>query len=191
MLVYLRPVNLYHQDRDAAALKPYQAVIARLPTNRAMFAALHSVADNTAWITAVKQGHYLNHGKDGIDLDEYGRVSLPGEYDGVVSVRPTAELTPGLRSLLLTTTVWIQKNSSAGPVMLEQRDITETVSLENAGAPLAAAERKAVDSDDAKAAARARARLWFAKDGHRLENALLFDLSVMTQNLRKMLAKQP
>lgn len=190
MLVYLRPTQLYYPKNEAAIIKPYKAEIAKLHIKSAMLDSLHSVANNTPWISAIKVGHYLKNGKGGMDLHEYWLVSHSGDYDGVVSVRSTIELTPGLKNVLLAVSVWVQKNVSSVPIMLDSKDITETVSIENAGAPLSLEQIKTINSNDTKMATNERAKIWFAEGGHRLENAVLFDLSVMTRNLHKFLSRR-
>jgi len=188
MLVYLRPTRLYYPKNEAAIIEPYKAVIAKLSIKHAMLDSLHSVANDTPWISAMKIGHYLKDGKGGMDLHEYWLDSHSGDYDGVVSVRPSIELTSGLKGVLLTVSVWVQKNVSSVPIMLDSKDITETASIENAGAPLSPGQMKTINSSDRKAA-KERAKIWFAARGHRLENAVLFDLTVMMQNLHKFLSK--
>lgn len=188
MLVYLRPTNFYYPKKEMAIIAPYKAALAKLPTNQAMQDALHSVANDIPWIAGMQVGNYLKKGLGGIDLHKYWRLSHDADYDGIVSVQPTVELTPGLKGVLLVAIVSVQKNVSSVPVMLKTTNITETVSLENAGAPLPSDQMEAINSNDSEAAVRARAKIWFAKGGHRLENAMLFDLRVMTQNLRKFLS---
>ena len=190
LLVYLRPTALYYPKNMKADVGPYKKTLAALPIRQATLDALHSVGNEVPWLTGIRVGHYLNKGKGGIDLHEYWRVSHDSDYDGVVSVQPTLELTPGLKKVLLVVIIWVQKDTPVTPVRLATKVITETITLGKAGAPLSREELQGINAENPALAGRARARIWFAARGHRLDNAVLFDLNVMTQNLRTFLLRR-
>ncbi len=190
MLVYMNTKSIAVHEEQKEAVKPYQKIIAGLPAEQATLSALHSVADDIGWISAIKVGHYKKGaaGVRGLDFKQYAALSSDRRFDSLVGVNPSLELTRGLEKVLLVVTVWVQKDTIYGPAIASRRVITESVPLGKAGPPLSVNQLKQVHSADPRVAVPARARIWFAHGGHRLKNAMLFDLSIFSQNLRKYLA---
>lgn len=187
MVVYFKYKSIVVDQRQSKAVRQYRKNIATLPLKSATLSALHSVADSVGWISAMKLGRYKKGASKGLDVKQYAALSNDDRYDSLVGVTPSLELTKGLGKVLLVATVWIQKDTIFGPTIIDRHVVTESISLEKAGPPLSENQLKLVRSDDPGVSASARAEIWFAHNGRRLRNAMLFDLSVFAQNLRKYL----
>lgn len=189
MVVYLREQKLYFPKAQVGLAHSYLPLASSLSVNEALLGALQSVADDTQWISRLERGQFLSKGKDKgkVDFAQYRSLVRNGSFDAIVVAMPVVELTPGLDSLMVVAKVTVQKITFAGPVELKHRDITETISLEHAGAPLSAKQLSEIRSGNRAAAVKARADIWFANHANRVRTGLLLDLAVLADNLRAFL----
>jgi len=187
LLVYLRPQQVYFPKALGALEKSYESEIAKVPANDAMTSAFRSVVNSTPWISRMAIGKFDPERKNTIDIKQYAKYDSDESLDAVVIVWPLAEFTPGLKGLMVSATIVVEKDSPVGPVKIKRKDIVETISLENAGAPLSSEQLASFHVSDHRQAEQARAAIWFSHHAARIKTGLLLDLSVMNQHARTFL----
>lgn len=185
LVVYLPQVPLYAPEADSAALKPYQKQVDKLPVRDAMLSSVGNAVLPVKWISRSVVGEYdKGPERTQADPDQVARLMRDDRTDSVVLIQLYAQLTDGLKGLMIAATIDVAEKTPQGPIEVKHRDITATVSIANSGAPLSPKERAMIKQDGV----RARARIWFANGGERARNATLFDLIEFQKQLRKALA---
>lgn len=187
MLVYLRPRQLYFPKALGNLESTYKSQVAELPANDAIASAFRSVADNTSWISRMDIGKFDSGQQGGIDIKQLAEYVHDGDLDAIVVVMPLAEFTSGLEGLMVSATIVVEKDSPSGPVEVKHRDFVETISLENAGAPLSGEQIASLRALDSPQAQQSRADIWFSHHASRIKTGLLLDLTVLNRHARAFL----
>src|SRR5699024_8244982 len=92
-----------------------------------------------------------------------------------------------LKAVMTTVLILSFRSTPVGASPYKTKELTEKVSLKDAGAPLSAAQLAAIKVEDPVAARKARAAIWFANDSGRLRSAMLLDLIELGDQLHPYL----